>query len=92
LSIAAATVLAGSARLLAATGLAAGSPSRIMEGPSFAVMGSGVTKDDAEAAPVVRNVAKTSPANVRVNKNGPAQMNSPGKDRRRQLPPSCEIH
>jgi hypothetical protein len=45
----------------------------IMEGPSLAVMGSGVTKDDAEAAPVVRSVAKTSPAILRLNKHCPAQ-------------------
>jgi hypothetical protein len=49
----------------------------IMEGPSFAVMGAGVTKDDAEAAPVVRSVAKASPAIVRVNKNCPAQLTRP---------------
>jgi hypothetical protein len=41
-------------------------------------MGSGVTKDEAKAAPVPgnaapRNVAKTSPAIVRVKKNGPAK-------------------
>jgi hypothetical protein len=37
-------------------------------------MGSGVTKDDAEAAPVVRSVMKTSPAIVRVKRNCPAQI------------------
>jgi hypothetical protein len=46
----------------------------IMEGPSFAVIGSGVTKDDAEAAPVVRSVAKTSPAILRINKHCLAQL------------------
>jgi hypothetical protein len=53
-----------------------------MEGPSLAVMGSGVTKDDAEAVPVATRVAKTSPAIVRFNKNCPAQIKPPGKNRR----------
>jgi hypothetical protein len=75
-SIAFAIFSSGAGWLAAATGSLAGSPRAIIEGPSFAVMGSGVTKDDAEAAPVVRNVAKTSPANIRVKKNCPAKLPS----------------
>jgi hypothetical protein len=57
-------------------------------------MGSGVTKDDAEAAPVVRSVAKTSPAIVRVNKHCLAQdesMTSIDADDCRQLAGSTSI-
>ncbi|MGN6465755.1 MAG: hypothetical protein ACTHLP_09750 [Rhizobiaceae bacterium] len=58
----------------AATGSPAASPTMIIEGPSFAVIASGVTKYDAEAAPVVRSVAKANPAIIRVKKNGSAQI------------------
>jgi hypothetical protein len=45
-------------------------------------MGSGMTKDEAEAAPVISNVVKTSPANVRVKKNGLAKEHRMQQHRR----------
>jgi hypothetical protein len=53
----------------------------------FVVMGSGVTKDDAEAVPVIRSVAKTSPAIVRV-KELPFQI-KPSDEKSRGRLPSC---